>query len=92
MIFHNTGGREKQLADYMKRIQNAIYKPIAQLKIEAWKTSEPVPFEKRKSGIKINLEPGEKWGDLFDCAWFHVTGQVPNSGKGKNIVLMMGLK
>ncbi len=89
MIFHNIGGMEKKLETCMQTIKDRIYEPIAHLKIEAWKTSEPVPFEERKSGEKIDLNPGEKWGDLFDCAWFHVTGQVPDSGKGKNIVLII---
>ena len=80
-----------QLSQLLERIGNAIYKPIADLNIIAWRTKEPVRFEQRKSGEQLVLKVGDKWGELFDCAWFYFTGQVPKSAAGKKVVLMIDL-
>ena len=71
------------------RIEKAVYQPISQLKITAYWSKEPIPFQKRTSGKKISLKPGQKWGELFDCAWFNFTGVVPKSAKGKKVVLLL---
>jgi len=28
-------------------------------------------------------------GELFDCAWFNFTGQVPSEAAGQNLVLLL---
>ena len=91
MKFHYNKHTKTQLSQLLPRIGNAIYEPIADLKITAWRTKEPVPFDQRQSGEKLNLKVGDKWGDLFDCAWFHFTGQAPKSAAGKKVVLMIDL-
>ncbi len=32
---------------------------------------------------------GDVWGKLWDCAWFHFTGTVPQEASGKNVVLLI---
>ena len=75
------------LATFRDRIQNAVYKPIADLKVDAWVTPEPVAFSKKKTGKKKTLQVGKKWGKLWDCAWMKISGKVPASAKGKKIVI-----
>ena len=65
-------------------IGKAIYTAVAPLEITAWRTAEPVPFAQRQSGEELHLAVGDKWGDLFDCAWFHFTGQIPPSAAGQH--------
>ncbi len=72
-----------------KRIQQAIYEPIAQLDTTVWVTREPVPFGQRQSGKKKHLKIGQKWGKVWDCGWFHFTGKVPTDAAGKNLVLLI---
>ncbi|NRF92050.1 alpha-mannosidase [Paenibacillus frigoriresistens] len=77
------------LKQTLNRIENHIYKPVAQLSAIAYVTKEPVTFEQRMSGQLLEVRPGEKWGELWDCAWFHFQGQVPQSAAGRKIVLLI---
>jgi alpha-mannosidase len=70
-------------------IGRAVYSVVGELDVAAWRTSEPVPFANRLSGQELRLKPGDKWGDLFDCAWFHFTGSVPQEAAGQPVVLLL---
>ena len=78
-----------QLEYALMVLQQKIYTPLANLAITAWKTREPVPFNQRQSGEKLTLKVGDKWGDLFDCAWFNFTGEVPQPAAGQKVVLLL---
>jgi len=78
-----------QLDSALKRLGEAAYQPVAELKATAWLTPEPVPFEKRTSGKKRVIRIGKKWGNLWDCAWFHFTGAVPPDAAGQKVVLLI---
>jgi len=73
----------------MSRLQKSIYEPVSALTVTAWVTKEPVPFEDRESGRRIRLQPGDQWGELWDCAWFHFEGVVPDEAKGRKVVLLI---
>lgn len=91
MKFQHNKHTKTQLSQLLQRIGNSIYQPIANLTLTAWRTLEPVPFDQRTSGEKLILKIGDNWGELFDCAWFHFTGQVPKSAEGKKVVLLIDL-
>ncbi|MGC9468682.1 MAG: alpha-mannosidase, partial [Anaerolineae bacterium] len=80
---------KRQLVVALKAIGDAVYTPVAPLTIEAWRTHEPVPYAARTSGTHLSLKIGDKWGDLFDSAWFHFTGRVPQKAAGQKIVLLL---
>lgn len=73
------------LEDWKER----IYTPLEELRVTAWVTSEPVPYEERMSGRWMELFPGDRWGGLWDCAWFRFEGEVPESAKGAKVVLLI---
>lgn len=75
----------------LRRIERAIYTPISELQVEAWVTPEPVPYAERQSGQHKVLSIGESWGKLWDCAWFHFTGTVPESTAGQAVALLIDL-
>jgi alpha-mannosidase len=79
----------RQLDFVLKQIGEAIYTVVGELDIQAWCTREPVLFTERRSGEERALSVGDKWGDLFDCAWFHFTGTVPETAAGKKVVLLI---
>ncbi|GCE09090.1 alpha-mannosidase [Dictyobacter aurantiacus] len=79
------------LAATLQRIEKAIYTPLAELHSEAWITPEPVPFAERQSGRHATIALGQSWGKLWDCAWFHFTGQVPEQAAGQAVVLLIDL-
>ncbi len=79
-----------QLDFALREIARAIYTPVAPLDIRAWWSKEPLPFTERMSGKDLAaLRVGDKWGDLFDCAWFHFTGVVPAEAAGQHVVLLL---
>ncbi|MCM3631164.1 glycosyl hydrolase-related protein [Paenibacillus glycanilyticus] len=73
----------------LPRIRHAIYEPVSALKVTAWVTKEPVPYSERTAGSMIELAPGDKWGNLWDCAWFRFEGTVPESVAGSKLVLLI---
>jgi alpha-mannosidase len=73
----------------LNQIQKHIYLPAASLEVTAYVTREPVAFNNRRSGQQIKLIPGDKWGELWDCAWFHFSGVVPELADGKKVVLLI---
>jgi len=80
---------QKAVEQMMRAVTAAVYDPIGDLTVEAWVTDEPVAYKDRETGKYLALKPGDKWGNLFDCAWFHFTGTVPKSGAGKRVVLLI---
>lgn len=73
----------------LDRLREAIYRPVSSLQVEAWVTEEPVPFAERMQGERLALAPGDRWGKLWDCAWFRFAGVVPASAAGHKVVLLI---
>ena len=80
---------KNELNNILNKIREARYEIIGELSITAWVTEEPVSFSDRKTGEKKELHTGDKWGNLFDCAWFNFTANVPDEAKDKKIVLLI---
>lgn len=81
--------RPGQLRSMLDRLKEHIYAPITELNVTAWVTQEPVTYEERQSGIRVELAAGDRWGQLWDCAWFHFTGKVPAQEKAVKVVLLI---
>ncbi len=81
--------KSRELDALVDRLKESSYTPIAQLTAYAYVTKEPVPYSERTSGQGMTVERGQRWGGLFDCAWFHFTGGVPAEAKGKQVVLLI---
>jgi len=75
----------------ISRLPKSVYRPLQDLMVEAWVTPEPVPFTGRENGTHLPLKIGDKWGKLWDCAWFHFTGMVPAEAAGETVVLLLDL-
>ncbi len=78
---------EARIQEAYNRIKHAIVRERIPLAAEVAVTPEPVPYEKRKSLKYRAISQGEKWGETWDCAWFHVTGTVPRSWRGAYVTL-----
>ncbi len=81
----------QEITQFLEKIEQSVYEPLADLELTAWTTKEPVPFKEREQGKKAFPKKGEKWGELFDCAWFRFTGTVPSSAADREIVLLIDL-
>ncbi|REE80958.1 alpha-mannosidase [Paenibacillus taihuensis] len=78
-----------QMRSMLGRLEEHIYRPLSTLAVTAWVTKEPVPYAERMSGRQLDVAAGVRWGELWDCAWFHFAGQVPEEARGAKIVLLI---
>ncbi len=81
----------KRVESVAEMLRHQIFTVEALLTVEAWHTEEPVTFNNRMSGTPIFPKVGESWGKIWDCAWFHFTGVVPEAASGKTVVLLIDL-
>ncbi len=81
----------EQVRKIIPIVKDNIYTKIDYLHATGYLTKEPVKFVDRATGEYRELKVGDQWGSLFDCAWFHITGAVPSSAKGKKVVLIIDL-
>ncbi|WP_274363165.1 alpha-mannosidase [Paenibacillus thermotolerans] len=81
--------RPESLKSMVRRLQESIYVPLSDLKVTVWVTPEPTPFSERYSGRRAELQAGDRWGELWDCGWFHFTGSVPKEAVGAKVVLLI---
>ncbi len=73
------------------RLKEKVYTKITELDAEFSASEEPVSFTDRLNLNYRRIQPGEKWGGLFDCAWFHFTGRADESCTGKKLALLIDL-
>ena len=80
---------DKHLDAALQRLGDGVYTIVAPLTIAAWRTQEPVPFTQRTTGTLLQLKLGDRWGKLFDAAWFRFTGTIPGAAAGQEVVLLL---
>lgn len=81
----------ENLKNCISRVKNSVYKKVCDFDIEIYKSKEPIPFADRTKGDYQKVQCGDKWGDLFDCAWFHFTATLDSSAKGKKVVYVIDI-
>ncbi|WP_105619729.1 alpha-mannosidase [Vallitalea okinawensis] len=86
---YNIEGMYQQVNHFKDAIAPHIYTPIAELEATVWVTPEPVSFKNKCTGEMKVIKKGETWGKLWDCGWFHLTGEAPAEAKGKKLVLLI---
>ncbi|MBR4749093.1 MAG: alpha-mannosidase [Abditibacteriota bacterium] len=74
----------------LNTLHQKAYRVVGEpLGIEVYRSAEPLSFEERTRGERLVLRKGDSWGKLFDCGWFHFTGQVPAEAAGCDVVLLI---
>ena len=81
--------KSRELSSLVEKLKDATYTSIAALQTSAYVTKEPIAFYDRLNGEYKSIEPGQRWGNLFDCAWFHFTGTIPPEFDGQQLVLLI---
>ena len=76
-----------RLKEAFNRIGHEIIVESVPLEAEYAVTREPVPYGKHTALKYKPIEKGEKWGDLWDCGWFKIKGEVPAKWKGGYVAL-----
>lgn len=68
------------------------YTTVGKLSCKAYVSREPLSFEEKLSGKAMTLCEGDKWAeDVFDCAWFHIMGTLPDTIERKDAVLILNV-
>ncbi len=75
-------------AVFKERVRETIYPEYYPLNCRFAVSTEPVSFADRLNLDYRSISPGEKWGESWDSAWFHITGTVPESCAGREIALL----
>ena len=71
-------------------LEEFAYTSIASLSCVGYVTKEPVTFENKTSGEKKIINLNDAWAkDVFDCAWFHITGTVPDEYNPKDVIFLL---
>lgn len=86
-----TNDMQHEVERIIRNVKSKVYTKVAELDMTAYKTKEPVPYDEKTSGEKFTPKKGERWGELWDCAWFNLKGTVPAECKGKSVVLMIDI-
>ena len=71
-----------RLKEVYDRLGHEIVTERTPLAAEYSVTPEPVSYDKRGELAYKPIQCGEKWGELWDCGWFRVRGEVPKSWEG----------
>lgn len=71
----------------LRRIRSRIYTKVADLSAEVVRSAEPIPFDDIPHSAFRPLPNGASWGGVLDCAWLHLTGEVP-AGVADPVVLL----
>jgi alpha-mannosidase len=69
------------------RIRKRIYTTVAELTAEIVRSAEPIPFGDLDRNAFTPLRPGAAWGKKLDCAWLHITGEIPAGVDGARVLL-----
>ncbi len=86
--------RSEQLISYYIRAAKFLdglhdYGPLIEyqpMKARYSCSAEPVPFAGRLDADYKEIKTGEMWGNMWDSAWFHLTGTIPDEWKNKKVV------
>ena len=71
-----------RLATTIQYLRHEILRDRIRLDAACAVTPEPVPFAERLSLEYRPIAEGERWGGIWDCGWFHLTGRVPEGWTG----------
>ena len=71
--------QEQHFTHIRTLLERGVYHAAETLSMQARISKDPIPYEQRADGPLVPLAPGQHWGDLFDCAWVHVTGELPKA-------------
>jgi len=78
-----------RIAKFRKKLKGSYYLDPMPMRAEYFKTKEPFPYENAIKANFIPINPGKKWGSLYDCAWFKFSGEVPEHFAGKEVVALI---
>ena len=78
--------KEKEQLRRLDALRSKVYTPLSRLEVQFAPSQEPVPWEEHESLTYRPLPKNRRWAEVFGCAWFRITGQVPPEAAGRHVV------
>src|ERR1700712_2170055 len=75
---------------HLRRIRHRIYTTVATLDAEVVRSAEPIPFAELAGHTFGPIETGTAFGQTLECAWLHITGEIPDDVS--NPVVLLGVR
>ena len=78
--------KEKEQLRRLDALRSKVYTFLSRLEVQFAPSAEPVPWEEHESLTYRPLPKNRRWAEVFGCAWFRITGQVPPEAAGRHVV------
>ena len=86
MHLEKIGIYQKRIEVFYDCLKRDYIKENIDLQAEYFVTEEPVSFKDKDKYQLKPIEEGTAWGKNWQCAWFHLTGKVPEKWKGEKVL------
>lgn len=83
--------KEREKAErFVDKLFDDSYNIVAPLDCVGYTSSEPLPFNQRLEGKRVELKVDDVWAkETFDCAWLHITGKIPETNDLDNLAFVI---
>jgi alpha-mannosidase len=78
-----------RIAHWIRTLKDDFYEPLGEIKWEAARTMEELPFDELGSLSFKSVEPGYTWGKVWEYCWFRGSVILPKEAEGKRIVMKL---
>jgi len=75
----------QRIENWYARLPNLIVFDKQNFDAEFGWSKEPTPFQSRMDLSYKKIKEGENWGQKWESAWFHLTGEVPKNWSGRQV-------
>ena len=82
---------KQRIKVFFNSLKRDYIKDSVDFKAEYFKTAEPVSFKDKDNYKFETIEKGTTWGSNWECAWFHLTGEIPKSWEGETVIANLDL-
>ncbi|MFW5788565.1 MAG: alpha-mannosidase [Spirochaetota bacterium] len=88
----NTTIYRRRIEQFVQRVQELRYRERAPLEARyTYDRRKPIPMDGLAGRKWKAISPGTRWGELWGSAWFRLTGAVPESFAGEEVVALVDL-
>lgn len=78
-----------RIAHWIRTLKDDFYEPLGEIKWEAARTMEELPFDDLGSLSFKPVEPGYTWGKVWEYCWFRGSVILLKDAEGKRIVMKL---
>lgn len=88
----NTAIYRRRVRQFIDRVKELRYGEIVRLDASyTYERSRSIPYADLGGRKWKPIRPGTRWGELWGSAWFKLTGEIPASFAGREVVALVDL-